>query len=813
MWQGEVLDSLFQQGLDFAIEGEKPKEVEEKDWSIINRLACGTIRSCLSREQKYAVKNETSAHKLWKALEDKFLKKSVKFEDEDLALMLLSSLPDEFEHLETTLLHGKENVSLDAVCSALYSHELRKQDKMRTKSTTSEEALVIRGRQQSQTKERRGMSKSKGRVVAKDECAFCHEKGHWKKDCPKLQKKEKVPQDANVAECKSDVESDISLIVSLSASSYPDEWILDSGCTYHMCPIRDWFFEFQELDGGVVYMGNDNPCKTVGIGSIKLRNHDGSTRILRDVRYVPKLKKNLISLGALESKGLVVTMRDGILKATLGALVMLKGVMKNNLYYYQGSTVVGTVAAATSSSKKDAEAAKLWHMRLGHAGEKSLQILTKQGLLKGTKACKLEFCEHCVLGKQRRVKFGTAIHNTKGILDYVHSDVWGPAKTPSIGGRHYFVTFVDDFSRRVWVFTMKNKNDVLEIFLKWKAEVENHTGRKIKVLQTDNGGEYKSDPFLNVCQDCGIVRHFTVRKTPQQNGVSERMNKTLVEKVCCMLSNAELGREFWAEAVTYAQHLVNRLPSSAIDGKTPLEVWSGKPATDYDSLHVFGSIAYYHVIESKLDPRAKKALFMGFSPGVKGYRLWCLEKKKTIISRDVTFDESVMLKKVNPEGTDSTPQQVECVRKQVEFEPTVVIPTRNTTSDSPMAEEESDEEEVPTQESQQQSAPIAVRRQRRDIQKPARFMDMVAYALPVVDDIPSTYPGVILSSESGNWAGAMEEEMQSLKKNKTWKLTQLPKGKKAIGCKWVFAKKEKFSNKEDVRYKARWLQEPSLNIV
>ena len=161
----------------------------------------------------------------------------VMFEDEDLALMLLSSLPDEFEHLETTLLHGKENVSLDAVCSALYSHKLRKQNKMKTKSTTSEEALVARGRQQSQTKGRRERSKSKGRAVTKDEFAFCYEKGHWKKDCPKLQKKGKAPQDANVAECKSDVESYISLIVSLSASSYPDEWILDSGCTYHMCPI------------------------------------------------------------------------------------------------------------------------------------------------------------------------------------------------------------------------------------------------------------------------------------------------------------------------------------------------------------------------------------------------------------------------------------------------------------------------------------------------------------------------------------------------------------------------------------------------
>ena len=295
MWQGEVLDFLFQQGLDIAIEEEKPEEVKDKDWSIINRLACGTIRSCLSREQKYALKNETSAYKLWKTLEDKFMKKSsqnkllmkkrflkksgenrllmkkrlfrfdyqqgttmnehitmfnqlvanllnldVTFEDEDLALMLLSSLPDEFEHLEITLLHGEEKVkvSVDAVCSALYSHELRNQDKMKTKSMTSKEAFVVRGCQQSQTKGRRGRSKSKGRAVAKDECAFCHEKGHWKKDCPKL-KKEKTLQDANVAECKSDVESDISLIVSLSASSYPDEWILDSGCTYHMCPIRE----------------------------------------------------------------------------------------------------------------------------------------------------------------------------------------------------------------------------------------------------------------------------------------------------------------------------------------------------------------------------------------------------------------------------------------------------------------------------------------------------------------------------------------------------------------------------------------------
>ncbi|XP_019057165.1 PREDICTED: uncharacterized protein LOC109116374, partial [Tarenaya hassleriana] len=208
---------------------------------------------------------------------------------------------------------------------------------------------------------------------------------------------------------------------------------MDSGCTYHMCFNKEWFFNFEELDGGVVYMGNNDALQATGIGSIRLRCHDGTTRILTEVRYVPNLKKNLISLGTLESKGYTVTIRDGILKVVSGALVVLKGVRKNNLYYFKGSTVIGTVAV-TAGEDKDSEVTRLWHMRLGHPGEKALQNLVKQGVLKGARLCKLEFCEHCVLGKQSKVKFGTAIHNTEGILDYIHSDVWGPTRETSLGG-------------------------------------------------------------------------------------------------------------------------------------------------------------------------------------------------------------------------------------------------------------------------------------------------------------------------------------------------------------------------------------------
>ena len=103
----------------------------------------------------------------------------------------------------------------------------------------------------------------------------------------------------------------------------------------------------------------------------------------------------------------------------------------------------------------------------------------KHELIKGTK---LNFCEHCVVGKKIRVKFDTTNHDTREIPKYVHSDVWGPTKTASIGGSHYFVTFVDDFSRRVWVYTMRANDEVLQIFVKWKKLVETQTGKKIKVL-------------------------------------------------------------------------------------------------------------------------------------------------------------------------------------------------------------------------------------------------------------------------------------------------------------------------------------------
>ncbi|KAK3018232.1 hypothetical protein RJ639_002766 [Escallonia herrerae] len=188
-----------------------------------------------------------------------------------------------------------------------------------------------------------------------------------------------------------------------------------------MCPNRDWFVTYRSFDGGKVLMGNNVACKVVGIGSIQIRMHDG-----------------------------------GVMRTMKGALVVIQGLKQNSLYLLQGSTVTG---ATTSSSDIDCDTTKLWHMRLGHMSERGMDVLSQQGLLGSKKIGELEFCEHCVFGKQCRVKFSRAVHTTKGTVDYIHSDLWGPSTVPSKGGGRYMLTFIDDFSRKVWVYILKKKNE------------------------------------------------------------------------------------------------------------------------------------------------------------------------------------------------------------------------------------------------------------------------------------------------------------------------------------------------------------------
>ncbi|KAL4032229.1 hypothetical protein IC575_005297 [Cucumis melo] len=160
-------------------------------------------------------------------------------------------------------------------------------------------------------------------------------------------------------------------------------------------------------------------------------------------------------------------------------------------------------------------------------------------------------------------------------------------------------------------------------------------------LRIDNGGEFISNEFAEFCNQEDIKRQFTITYTPQQNGVAEWMNRTLLERTRAMLGAAGLKKAFWAEAVNTACYIVNHSPSTAIELKTPMQMWTGKPA-DYLDLHIFGSRVYvmYNTQETtKLDPKSRRCLFLGYANGVKGYRLWDPTAHKVIISRDVIFME------------------------------------------------------------------------------------------------------------------------------------------------------------------------------
>ncbi|KAH9697272.1 glycine--tRNA ligase 1 [Citrus sinensis] len=207
--------------------------------------------------------------------------------------------------------------------------------------------------------------------------------------------------------------------------------------------------------------------------------------------------------------------------------------------------------------------------------EQGLKILSERKLLPRLKSVSLPFCEYCVTSKQYRLKFSRSIARSKCILDLIHSNVW-ESSDMSMGGAKYMVTFIDDYSRRCWVYPIKKKSYVFPMFKKYKARVELESRKKIKYLRTDNGGEYTDGEFFAFCKQEDIQRQFTVAYTPQQNRVAERMNKTLTERIKAMLRTAGLPNSFWAEVAKTGCYIVNRSPSTAIGLKTAMEMWTGK---------------------------------------------------------------------------------------------------------------------------------------------------------------------------------------------------------------------------------------------
>ena len=201
----------------------------------------------------------------------------------------------------------------------------------------------------------------------------------------------------------------------------------------------------------------------------------------------------------------------------------------------------------------------------------------------------------------------------------------------------YCVTFIDDYSRKTWIYFLKPKSEVFERFREFKTLVENQTGKKIRVLRTDNGGEYTSYEFMEYCSAEGIKKEHIVPHTPQQNGVAKRKNMTMVGAAKAMLFDQGLPLSLWIEAYRTAVYIQNKCPQTALGRKTPEEVFTGT-RPDVSHIRIFNSVCYCHVHagnRKKLDPSGEKGLLVGYSKISKAYRVYIPARQRIIVSKDV----------------------------------------------------------------------------------------------------------------------------------------------------------------------------------
>lgn len=472
-------------------------------------------------------------------------------------------------------------------------------------------------------------------------------------------------------------------------------------------------------------------------------------------------------------------------------------------------------------------------------------------------------CDVCELAKSHRVSFPLSMNKSSIPFMVLHSDVWGPSKVATLGGSRWFVTFIDDCTRMTWVCLMKSKSEVNLLFQKFHKMICTQYNVKVRVLRSDNGGEYLSSEFRQYLEAQGIVHQTTCPDTPQQNGVAERKNRHLLEVVRALLIESHMPLSYWGEALTSAVYLINRVPSSTIAFQTPLQALAEAviaPAVPNLTPHVFGCVAYVHLHKhqrSKLTPRALRCVFLGYAADKKGYRCYHPSTKRMFITLDVVFHENSIFfssesdlqgekqKEVLTldhdthvqEEIELTPQEVvgsiSDDNQEMGIEVPILSEISTTSQDlhEEMGNEEAPPEEivVPNQSLVEDALDLVSEpsrkqlppRQNRGIPKSSYEPEISSKArYPLnhyvsnhrfsesnrsfanqlsVVSIPNNVQEALLDPR---WTTAMNEEMKSLIKNNTWELVDIPAGKKIVGCRWVYTVKYNADGTIE-RFKAR----------
>ena len=697
--------------------------------------------------------------------------------------LLLSSLDDSFSQFIMNYNMQQMNHTLAELLNMLVTAE--KQIKKESGSIAIASSTKFKSKDKGKGKKKQ-VVKPKGGIQKKKKeqkkpkgiCFFCNKEGHWKRNCKAYL--------ASLKKNKSSEEGMINVIESVLTVNNISTWILDSGASHHVCTSLQELVGARKLKAGEIPLrvGNGTRVDAKAVGTYLLKLPSGETLELKNCLYLPVCIKNLISVSMLLKDGYRVVFDKLNGSVFMNKRMICHANVNDGLFPLFLDASINCVKKDALGSKRSRETVnpiKMWHLKLGHISQDRIHKLSKDGYLESLGSDPMPTCESCLKGKMTKTPFGGQRTRVTELLGLIHTDVCGPMSTISRGGFSYFITFTDDYSRFGYVYLMKNKSEAFEKFKEFKNEVEKQTGKSIKALRSDRGGEYLSNEFIDYLKQEGIVSSLAPPGTPQLNGVSERRNRTLLDMVRSMMSYTDLPISFWGYALQTAIYLLNKVPSKSVP-LTPYEMWHGKKPS-LNHIKIWGCPAYVKILEAgKLEARSSKCLFVGYPKNSLGYYFYQPEEQKVFVSRYATFLERDYVLDRNVEQT-------------VELKEVSKMPQVNTS--------------LPDDQIPKPTVAQTPRRSSRIRIPPTRYglrheslgeLNLLGDNESLQD--PSTYNEAMSDIDSKKWHQAMESEMDSMYTNQVWTLVDPPPGIRPIGNKWVFKRKIGSDGKIET-YKAR----------
>ena len=535
-----------------------------------------------------------------------------------------------------------------------------------------------------------------------------------------------------------------------------------------------------KAEGHVTY-GDNNRGKILGRGDVGTK--DSTT--IENVLYVEGLKHSLLSISQLCDKGYKVNFEANTctISNENSGKVLFTGKRVNNIYLLD---IIKSCSENECLLSKNDES-WLWHRRLAHIHTNHLNKLKSKELVSGLPNIKFQnnrLCDACVKGKQIRTSFKSKdMVSSNKALDVLHMDLFGPSRTASLAGNYYALVIVDDFSRYTWTLFLASKNDAYKAFKKLAKVLHNENENRIKQIRSTHGGEFQNAKFDRYCEKHGIIHSYSAPRTPQQNGVVERKNRSLEELARTMLNESGLPKYFWADAVYTASYVLNRTLIRPILKKTPYELYKGrKPSISH--LRVFGCKCF--VLNNgkdnlgKFDPKSDEGIHIGYAINGHAYRVYNKRLLAVEESIHVVFDEtdfSVPKSVVDEPGMDDL-RTILQKNQSSELDATNQNSVKESTVNAGLPKEWKTPRDLKLDNVIGKiEKGVSTRNSLNNFCRTVAFVSQIE---------PKSLEEALQDS---NWITAMQEELNQFEYNEVWTLVPRKHEMNIIGTKWVYRNK------------------------